>query len=260
MRFNTTVEGARWDDDAQVWRVALAGGETLSAQFLIAATGFLCQPKIPDIPGIDTFSGRIVHTAEWDDSFSLTGRRAAVIGTGSTGVQVIPELAKEVAELTVYQRTPIWVLPKFDVVFSPAVQRLFARVPLTQRIVRWFTDTSLEFTMVITMWKYRYFKLVNKAMSGVSKIYRLLLGARPGTVAKTRPGLRLRLQAADDIEFLLPDVRQIACAFGNQWHRSDRARRHRRQRRHQTVHRYPGPGHRIRRLGGQPAGDRGDRP
>ena len=70
--------------------VALAGGETLSAQFLIAATGFLCQPKTPDIPGIETFGGRIIHTAAWDDSYSLTGRRAAVIGTGSTGVQVIP--------------------------------------------------------------------------------------------------------------------------------------------------------------------------
>ena len=119
MRFNTTVEGARWDEDAQVWRVALAGGETLSTQFLIAATGFLCQPKMPDIAGIETFGGRIIHTAAWDDDFSLTGRRAAVIGTGSTGVQVVPELAKEVAELTVYQRTPIWVLPKFDVKFFP---------------------------------------------------------------------------------------------------------------------------------------------
>jgi cation diffusion facilitator CzcD-associated flavoprotein CzcO len=175
MRFNTTVEGARWDDDTRVWRVALAGGETLNAQFLIAATGFLCQPKMPDIAGIETFGGRVIHTAAWDDSYALNGRRTAVIGTGSTGVQVVPALAKEVAELTVYQRTPIWVLPKFDIPFPPAVQRLFARVPFAQRLVRWFTDTSLEFAMVITMWKYRYFKLVNKAISDVSKIYRLLL-------------------------------------------------------------------------------------
>jgi cation diffusion facilitator CzcD-associated flavoprotein CzcO len=174
MRFNTTVDGARWDDDARLWRVALAGGETLSTQFLIAATGFLSQPRTPDIPGIDTFRGRIIHTAAWDDSYSLTGRRAAIIGTGSTGIQVIPELAKEVSELTVYQRTPILVLPKSDVVFPAAVQRLFARVPLTQRILRWFTDTGTDFMMVITMWKYRRFKLVNKAMSGLSKIHRSL--------------------------------------------------------------------------------------
>lgn len=175
MRFNTTVEGARWDDDVSLWRIALAGGETLSAQFLIAATGFLCQPKTPDIPGIETFGGRIIHTAEWDDSYSLTGRRAAVIGTGSTGVQIVPELAKEVSELTVYQRTPIWVLPKMDVAFPPLVQRLFARMPLTQRAVRWYTDTILEFAMVVTMWKYRYFKLINQAISSGSKLYRLLL-------------------------------------------------------------------------------------
>jgi cation diffusion facilitator CzcD-associated flavoprotein CzcO len=70
MRFNTTVEGARWDEEAQVWRVAIAGGETLSTQFLIAATGFLCQPSTPDIPGIETFAGRVLHTAQWDDDIS----------------------------------------------------------------------------------------------------------------------------------------------------------------------------------------------
>jgi cation diffusion facilitator CzcD-associated flavoprotein CzcO len=175
MRFNTTVDGARWDDDAQVWRVALVGSETLSAQFLIVATGFLCQPSIPDIPGIDTFAGRIIHTAEWDDSYSLNGRRAGVIGTGSTGIQVIPELAKEVSELTVYQRTPIIVLPKTDVVFPPAVQRLFASVPLTQRILKWYTDIGMDFMMVLTMWNYRYFKLINKAIKGLASLHRLAL-------------------------------------------------------------------------------------
>jgi cation diffusion facilitator CzcD-associated flavoprotein CzcO len=174
MRFNTTVEGARWDDEAQVWRVALAGGETLNAQFLIAATGFLCQPRTPDIPGIETFNGRIIHTADWDDSYSFKGCRAGIIGTGSTGVQVIPELAKEVSELTVYQRTSIWVMPKLDLGFSTAVQRLFARVPLAQRIVRWFTDTGMEFMMVVAMWKFRYFKRVNFAATHVSKILRFL--------------------------------------------------------------------------------------
>jgi cation diffusion facilitator CzcD-associated flavoprotein CzcO len=139
--------------------VALAGGETLSTQFMVAATGFLSQPRTPDIPSIETFSGCSIHTAAWDDDYAPNERRTAVIGTGSTVVQVIPELAKEVSELTVYRRTPIWVLPKSDIVFPPAVQRLFAKVPVTQRIVRWFTDTGTEFMMVITMWKYRRFKL-----------------------------------------------------------------------------------------------------
>jgi cation diffusion facilitator CzcD-associated flavoprotein CzcO len=174
MRFNTTVEGAQWDDEAQVWRVALTSGETLSAQFLITATGFLCQPRTPDIPGIETFNGRIIHTAKWDDSYSFHGRRAAVIGTGSTAVQVIPELAKEVSELVVYQRTPTWVMPKFDLGFPPAVQRLFAKVPLAQRIVRLITDTAMEFMMVVAMWKFRYFKRVNMAAADVAKVHRFL--------------------------------------------------------------------------------------
>jgi cation diffusion facilitator CzcD-associated flavoprotein CzcO len=174
MQFNTTVEGARWDGDAQVWRVGLSGGETLSAQFLIAATGFLCQPATPDIAGIDTFGGRIIHTADWDDSYSFRGRRAGIVGTGSTAVQVVPELAKEVSELTVYQRTPIWVMPKIDFGFSPAVQRLFARVPRAQRILRWFTDTGMDVMMVLAMWKFRHFRGLNTAASDVSKLLRLL--------------------------------------------------------------------------------------
>ncbi len=174
IRFNTNVEGARWDDETQLWRVALTGGETLSAQFLIAATGFLSQPRIPDIPGVDTFAGRIIHTAAWDDSYSLEGRRVGIIGTGSTGVQIIPELAKRVSELTVYQRTPIWVMPKIDFGFSPAMQRLFARMPFTQRIVRWFTDITVDAVMVLAMWKYRYFKGLNIGASTLAAIHRFL--------------------------------------------------------------------------------------
>lgn len=174
MRFNTTVDGARWDDDAKIWVVSLDGGETLTTRFLICATGFLSQPCAPDIPGIDTFDGHVVHTARWDHDHSFAGRRTAVIGTGSTAVQVIPELAKEASELTVYQRTPIWVMPKFDIGFPPAAQRLFARVPLTQRTVRWFTDSSMEFLMLVAMWKYRYFKRLNITASNLANIHRFI--------------------------------------------------------------------------------------
>lgn len=174
MRFHTTVDSARWADDAQLWRVSLTDGEMLNAKFLITATGFLSQPRRPDIPGIDTFAGHVIHTAAWDDSQSFRGRRAAVIGTGSTAVQVIPELADDVSELTVYQRTPIWVMPKFDVRFPVAIQRLFATAPIAQRILRWCTDTGMEFMMVIAMWKFRYFKRVNFTASNLANLYRFL--------------------------------------------------------------------------------------
>jgi len=174
MRFSTTVEGARWDEDAQAWLVSLLGGETLHSQFLILSTGYLCQPRTPDIPGIDTFAGRIIHAAKWDDSYSLKGRRAAVIGTGSTAVQLVPALAEEVSELTVYQRTPIWVMPKLDFGFSPAAQRLFAKVPAAQRLLRTSTDLFMDLMVTIAMWKYRRFKPVNTAAARIGALHRYL--------------------------------------------------------------------------------------
>lgn len=174
MRFNTTVAGARWDEDAQVWLVDLADGQTLSARFLILSTGYLCQPKTPDIPGIDTFEGRVIHAADWDAGYSMAGRRAGVIGTGSTGVHLIPELAKEVSDLVVYQRTPIWVLPKFDFDFPPAVQRFFAKVPVAQRLLRMSTDGFLDLMTVIAMWKFRYFKPVNRGAGYIGALLRFV--------------------------------------------------------------------------------------
>ena len=174
MRFNTTVEGARWDGDARRWRVTVDDGETLSAQFLVVATGFLCQPCTPDIPGIGTFAGRIVHTAKWDHTYSFADRRAAIIGTGSTAVQVVPELAKQVTELTVYQRTPIWVMPKIDFSFPPAVRALFARRPFTQRSLRWITDTGMDVMMVLAMWRFRRFRALNTAAAWISRLLRFL--------------------------------------------------------------------------------------
>jgi cation diffusion facilitator CzcD-associated flavoprotein CzcO len=172
MRFNTLVEGAHWDEDDGVWRVALAGGETLTARFLITATGFLSQPRTPDIAGITSFAGKVIHTAAWDEGFDPAGRRVGLIGTGATAVQLIPELAKTVADLTVYQRTPIWVAPKVDFRFSAAVQRLFARLPLAQRALRWVTDHLLEFMTFTVVLNYPYFRRLTIAGMDVCKIHR----------------------------------------------------------------------------------------
>ena len=155
IRFSTTVEGARWDEEAKRWQVSLADGQTLAARYLITATGFLSQPRVPDIPGITGFDGRIIHTTAWDDSYDPTGERVAVIGTGATAVQLIPELAKKAADLTVYQRTPIWVVPKVDFRFSERAKRLFARIPLTQRIIRAVTDTIYEGMVSVGVLRYR---------------------------------------------------------------------------------------------------------
>ena len=172
MRLRTVVEGARWDEEAGVWRVAVAGGETLTARYLITATGFLSQPKVPDIPGIASFEGKVIHTTDWDDDYPLEGRRVAVIGTGATAVQLIPELAKKVADLTVYQRTPIWVVPKVDLRFGERAKRLFARIPLTQRAIRWLTDSIYEVMINTGVIHHRHFRRLNIAAADLSRIHR----------------------------------------------------------------------------------------
>ncbi|MFI9504567.1 flavin-containing monooxygenase [Nocardia sp. NPDC052566] len=114
IRLNTKVLGARYDDDLDLWRVN-AAGEEITARYLISATGLLSKPRMPDIDGIGDFAGTVIHTARWDHNADLTGKRVAVIGTGASGLQVIPEIADTAGKLTVFQRTPIWCLPKIDV-------------------------------------------------------------------------------------------------------------------------------------------------
>ena len=118
------------------------------------------------------FAGKVIHTTAWDDEYPLEGRRVAVIGTGATAVQLIPELAKRVADLTVYQRTPIWVVPKLDVRFGERAKRLFARIPLTQRAIRWVTDSIYEFMINTAIIHHRYFRRLNIAASDLSKMHR----------------------------------------------------------------------------------------
>ncbi|TDZ81442.1 flavin-containing monooxygenase [Mycobacteroides salmoniphilum] len=126
------------------WRVTTAAGERLECDFLIAATGVLHHPNIPDIPGLDSFQGKLVHTARWDDSVVLEGKRVAAIGTGSTGVQVVSAMQPVVDQVTSFIRTPQWVLwapmgmrqPKF-------VSKVLEALP-TERIVRFSALTGTD--------------------------------------------------------------------------------------------------------------------
>lgn len=148
LRLNTKVDGAVFDEDADLWRVDTSAG-TLTARFLVGAVGPLDQPKNPDIPGIDAFAGKIVHTARWDAGHDLTGERVAVIGTGASGLQVIPEIAGRARHLDVYQRTPIWVFPKPDFAIPKPVRAAFRVFPPLQRLVRLITTAVSEAIMVL---------------------------------------------------------------------------------------------------------------
>lgn len=171
MRFGTVVDGARWDEDNEQWVVSIAGGETLTARYLLTATGFLSQPYTPPFPGIESFAGKIIHTTDWDDTYDLTGRRAAIIGTGATAVQLVPEVAERVAELTVFQRTPIWVVPKIDAPIPGAVQQLFDKVPVTQKAARLVNTGMLEALMVLGVLHYAQAKPLNKAAALLAKAH-----------------------------------------------------------------------------------------
>jgi cation diffusion facilitator CzcD-associated flavoprotein CzcO len=163
MRFGTVVETARWDEAAQHWEISVVGQESpITATYLLTATGFLSQPKIPDIDGIDSFEGKVIHSTDWDPSYDLRGRRAAVIGTGATAVQLIPTIVDDLQELTVYQRTPIWVVPKIDGPIPRPVRRLFRAVPAAQRAARFVNNGLLEALMVGGVLHYRQARPFNR--------------------------------------------------------------------------------------------------
>lgn len=111
VEFGAEVVRGEWDEDAARWTVVTADGRAFEAQFLVAATGALHLPKRPRIPGVDTFAGPVIHTADWDERIDLDGTRVAVIGTGASAAQLIPEIVERAGAVDVYQRTPAWVLP-----------------------------------------------------------------------------------------------------------------------------------------------------
>ncbi len=149
IRPNTKVVAASFDEQASVWRIDTADGRQISARFVIGATGVFSQPQLPDIPGIDTFAGPTLHTARWDHAIDLRGRRVGVIGTGASAIQVIPAVAPEVERLTVFQRTPIWCLPKPDRPLSRRMRAMLRWVPGAKLLTRWASQAFVELTFVL---------------------------------------------------------------------------------------------------------------
>ncbi|WP_026360891.1 flavin-containing monooxygenase [Amycolatopsis nigrescens] len=136
VRFGQEMTGARWDADENRWHVATKGGDEFVGQFLVAGVGALHLPQIPALPGIERFAGRSFHSAEWDHDYDLRGKRVAVIGTGASAVQFVPQIAKDVRSLHLFQRTPPWIMPKPDHAMPGWARKLFAKVPGTQRAYR----------------------------------------------------------------------------------------------------------------------------
>ncbi|MFI5778779.1 flavin-containing monooxygenase [Nocardia sp. NPDC051570] len=136
IRFQSEAVSYEFDSDSDRWIVRTAAGEEYRPRFVVAAHGALHNPNIPDFKGRERFTGPVFHSAQWDHSVDLTGKRVAVVGTGASSAQFVPEIAGTAAHVEVFQRNPHWVLPKPDRLVSDREQRLFKTVPGLMKIYR----------------------------------------------------------------------------------------------------------------------------
>lgn len=137
VRFNSELTEARWDDAAGVWQLATRSGERYTARIVISGMGGLSRPAYPQgIKGLENFKGKTFHSQDWDHSYDLKGKRIAVIGTGASAIQFVPQIQKVAERVDLYQRTPPWITPKPDSRVSERTRKLFARVPALQRAAR----------------------------------------------------------------------------------------------------------------------------
>ncbi len=135
IRFDSEVKLMTWDGERLCWDIETSSGR-LSADVVVSAGGPLSDPKVPDIPGLDTFPGKVFHSARWDHDYDLRGKRVAMVGTGASAIQIVPEIQPEVGRLTLFQRTPPWVMPRVDRPISGAERWLHRQLPFTAKARR----------------------------------------------------------------------------------------------------------------------------
>ena len=135
IRLNHELLEARWHKDQQVWQLHTSAGDYTS-RFVIMACGPMHKPVTPQLKGMESFTGASFHSAQWDHSYDLTGKKVAVIGSGASAIQFVPAIEAKVKQLTLFQRTPPWVLPKLDFPVSLRWQRIFKRFPVVQSLLR----------------------------------------------------------------------------------------------------------------------------
>ena len=168
IRYASKVVCARFDPGTDTWATHLDGGAVIRSRYLVAATGLLSQPKLPEIKGLASFSGKAMHTARWDHAHSLEGARVAIIGTGASAVQIIPAIAPDVAHLSVFQRTPAWIAPRPDYRLNPESAWAPRRLWIVRALLRFFSELSLELLTcaIVNYQRFPYF------VRGVAKLVR----------------------------------------------------------------------------------------
>lgn len=161
--FRTEVKSARWDGTR--WKIETTDGALWSARILISAIGALHIPNIPSILGTDSFPGPAFHSAQWNHDVPLAGKRIAVVGTGASAIQFVPEIARTAAHVTIFQRSAPYVLPRPDGPIAPWVRKLYRRVPLLPRIRRQLIYRLFEF-------RHRVFRGEKGAVDFAMKMWR----------------------------------------------------------------------------------------
>ncbi|MFD4352674.1 flavin-containing monooxygenase [Nocardia sp. NPDC058518] len=184
IRFGVEVLSADFNRVTRQWTVTVAGGENAEFDVVVSAVGQLSRPSIPDIPGRETFTGPAFHSAEWDHGIDLTDKRVAVIGTGASAVQFVPEIQPTAAQLTLFQRSAPYIIPRPDREFSSTHHAVFEKVPLTELAERatWYgLVESLSVAWV-------YAKPLARVIKAISKRHmRKQTEAKPGLFGKIWP-------------------------------------------------------------------------
>ncbi|MGH9185172.1 MAG: flavin-containing monooxygenase [Acidimicrobiales bacterium] len=162
------VTGRVWDERHHLWRLQI-GDRELTARFVVSAIGAFVDPKPVEIAGVDEFGGKIMRSARWDHTYDLREKRVGIIGTGASAVQIIPEIAPIAGRLDVYQRTPIWVGPKFDPLTPELVQRLFRRVPPAQELVRRMATRGTELVLIDLVVHHRRVPFIARGLAFLSR-------------------------------------------------------------------------------------------
>ncbi len=148
VRFNTEIASAQFDEALGLWQIQSTTGEQFEAEILVAAVGQLNRPAYPNLKGLDTFTGKTFHSARWDHDYDLTGKRVAVIGTGASAIQFVPEIVDQVAQLDLYQRSAPYVIPKPDRVYPRLEKTLFQKLPILQSLDRIWQYGSHEIRLL----------------------------------------------------------------------------------------------------------------
>ncbi|MBS1152628.1 MAG: hypothetical protein H6Q89_4326, partial [Myxococcaceae bacterium] len=162
LRLQTEFLGAQWDEARARWNIQLAGGRQMQARFLICAVGGLSRPARPELPGLEKFEGKTFHSQQWDHGYPLEGKKVAVIGTGASAIQFVPQIAGKVAHLDVFQRTPPWIVPRPDRPIGLGERRLLRALPVLQWTSRLFLYWLMEARLIAFAFYPRVLKLAQR--------------------------------------------------------------------------------------------------